>query len=86
MNKQYHIPKHTGDKELDHVTTLTGYSSWQIVTPTKSQSAETKKQRKIWEGLSRGTSQLNMPCAPANTWHMNSGGRHAHAPRASHLI
>ena len=31
MNKQYHIPKHTGDKELDHVTTLTGYSSWQIL-------------------------------------------------------
>ena len=25
MNKQFQIPKHTGDKELDHVTTLEGY-------------------------------------------------------------
>ena len=50
MNKQYHIPKHTGDKELDHVTTLKGCSSWQIVTPTKSQSAETKKSAEFGRG------------------------------------
>ena len=50
MNKQYQIPKHTGDKELDHVTTLEGYSSWQIEMPTKSQSADTKNSAEFGRG------------------------------------